>query len=124
MRAPTRLEAAAGERSAADYWALPANACELQNQLRRVHALSGMELDPAHLSPQITGEARERSTNVLSLDEVLSQGSLKAATEALEKTILELCLSRFHGNKAQVCTSLQIPKTTLYAKLKRYGILD
>ena len=101
----------------------PGNIRELQNQVRRAFALSDDELDPTHLSPQVTGGASQPRAELFSLDTVLELGSLKEATEDLEKRILEACLSRYQGNKAQVCSSLNIPKTTLYAKLKRYGLL-
>ena len=40
-----------------------------------------------------------------------------------ERQILEAGLRRFGGNKARLCEELKVPKTTLYAKLKRYGLV-
>ncbi len=99
----------------------PGNIRELQNEVRRSHALSGRVLDPAHLSPRVGGGAKENSTGV-SLDSVLDAGSLKDAIENFERQVIEAALRRFRGNRAKVCDSLAIPKTTLYAKIRRYGL--
>ena len=45
-----------------------------------------------------------------------------ASAEDMEKLILAASLKRFHGNKVLICSQLKIPKTTLYNKLKRYGL--
>ncbi len=105
----------------AHHW--PGNIRELQNQIRRVFALSDEILLPEHLSPQVRSDAQHRPAPApLSVDSVLAQGSLSDATEKIEKEIIAAALLRCRGNKAEVCSLLKIPKTTLYAKLKRYGL--
>ncbi len=99
----------------------PGNIRELQNEVRRSHALSGNVLDPAHLSSRVGGGAPE-VVAPFSLDTVLEAGSLKAATEDFEKSIIESALKRYRGNRAKVCETLGIPKTTLYAKIRRYAL--
>ena len=103
----------------AHHW--PGNVRELQNEVRRSHALSGDQLDPASLSSRVGGPAPE-SSEPFSLDTVLESGSLKLATEEFEKQIISSALQRFRGNRAKVCETLGIPKTTLYAKIRRYGL--
>ncbi len=100
----------------------PGNVRELQNQVRRVYALSDELLDPAHLSRRVSRAADASSAAGISLERILSQGSLQEASEAMEREVIAACLKRFDGNKAQVCQHLGVPKTTLYAKLKRYGL--
>jgi len=99
----------------------PGNIRELQNEVRRCHALSGRVLDPAHLSPRVGGAGKESAT-ALTLDSVLETGSLKDALDSFEKKLIETALKRYRGNRARVCETLAIPKTTLYAKIRRYGL--
>ena len=101
----------------------PGNIRELQNEVRRVYTLSEERLEPAMLSPRVAqGGESDPGDTVISLDHVLELGSLKEATEELERQVLAASLRRFHGNKAQVCARLKMPKTTLYSKLKKYGM--
>lgn len=101
----------------------PGNIRELRNEVCRVFALSGRFLQPEHLSARIRTEAPSQEPGA-SLDQVLSCGSLKEAAALWEKEVLAAALKRFHGNKAQVSSSLKIPKTTLYARLKRHGLFE
>ncbi len=103
----------------AHHW--PGNVRELQNEVRRSHALSGDRLDPTSLSPRVGGPPPD-SSEPFSLDTVLETGSLKLATDQFEKLIISGALQRFRGNRAKVCETLGIPKTTLYAKIRRYSL--
>ncbi len=99
----------------------PGNIRELQNEIRRVHALSDEVLDAAQLA--LNGpQQQSKSSAKIDLDRVREAGSLKKAIEKLEAEWIEQALNRFQGNKGQVCQWLGIPKTTLYAKMRRYGL--
>jgi len=111
---PRLLEALARHR-----W--PGNIRELQNELRRVHALSEEELDPEKLSIRVREETPTPAV-AGGLDDVIAAGSLRKATSKMERLWLEEALRRFGGNRAQVCQALGIPKTTLYAKMRRYHL--
>lgn len=113
---PRFLEVLSGHR-----W--PGNIRELQNEIRRVHALSEEEMDPENLSSRVTARVSEEAPES-GLDEVIAAGSLRQATEAVERRWLSEALRRYHGNRAQVCQALGIPKTTLYAKMRRYQLED
>ncbi|MFQ5655101.1 MAG: sigma-54 interaction domain-containing protein, partial [Planctomycetota bacterium] len=102
----------------------PGNIRELQNEVRRCYALSPLELDPGNLSPRVGAPQERPGRQPFELDAVLEKGSLRAATEDLEQEVLAAALKRFRGNRAVICSKLKIPKTTLYSKLKRYGLTD
>ena len=48
--------------------------------------------------------------------------SLREALEEPEKKILELALRRSNWNRQTTAEVLQINRTTLYKKMKRYGL--
>ncbi len=84
---------------------------------------AGSEAPCRALSPRVLDPSPGATKNaLLSLETVLERGSLKDATEELERQILAASLRRFNGNKALICSELQIPKTTLYTKLNRFGL--
>ena len=86
-------------------------------------ALSEEVLQHSHLSPRVRDQGSSAThPPSFAIDRVLATGSLKAATEELEKEILQAALQQFAGNKAVICDKLRIPKTTLYTKLRRYGL--
>ena len=99
----------------------PGNIRELQNEIRRVHTLADGELDAAHLSLRVT---KKKATDCVQtgLDQVREAGSLKDAIEQLEAQWIAQALERCDGHRGQVCDWLGIPKTTLYAKMRRYGL--
>ena len=100
----------------------PGNIRELQNELRRASAVGGDFLLPQDLSPRLTGVQPTVLVPQTALDSVIAAGSLKEASEQWEKSILTATLKRFNGNKARICAALKIPETTLYARLRRYGL--
>lgn len=105
----------------------PGNIRELQNEIRRVHALGGDQLDAEFLSQRVGGtvESSTRPTDgQTGLDRIQAAGSLKEAIEKLEAEWIAAALDRFDGHRGQVCQWLGIPKTTLYAKMRRYGLSD
>lgn len=105
----------------------PGNIRELQNEMRRVHALGGDQLDTEFLSQRVGGPAEDSTRpegGPSGLDRIQDAGSLKEAIEKLEAEWIAEALDRFDGHRGQVCQWLGIPKTTLYAKMRRYGLSD
>ena len=101
----------------------PGNIRQLQNEMRRVHALAIEHLDATDFSAIGESSAGNKTSNTsVDLEAVKSAGSMKAMIEELEKRWISEALERFDGHRGDVCQSLGIPKTTLYAKMKRYGI--
>ena len=95
----------------------PGNVRELENVVERAVVLSktnhiaGADL-PAHVieysEQEISGEFKSRS--------------LREALEEPEKKILEAALRQNNWNRQATAEMLQINRTTLYKKLKRYGL--
>jgi DNA-binding NtrC family response regulator len=91
--------------------------------MRRVHALAIEHLDATDFSAIGESSASNKPSNTsVDLEAVKSAGSMKAMVEELEKRWISEALETFDGHRGDVCQSLGIPKTTLYAKMKRYGI--
>ena len=44
--------------------------------------------------------------------------------EDVERSTIEAALAQFNGNVTHVIRELGIPRTTLYRKLKKYGLLS
>ena len=56
------------------------------------------------------------------LDSGIAAGSMKSLGAQLEKQGIAEALEKFGDRRGEVCKSLGIPKTTLSAKMKRYGL--
>ncbi|MGQ9663292.1 MAG: sigma-54 interaction domain-containing protein, partial [Kiritimatiellia bacterium] len=102
------------------------NIRELKNAIRRAALLANEVIDVEHL----TGEAWEGSPYV-SLDSFLENAfvkgySLPEITEMIrqiaEKRIIQRVYERSQGNKRRTCESLGIDYSTLFRKMKEYGI--
>jgi DNA-binding NtrC family response regulator len=88
----------------------PGNVRELRNVLKRATALHGPVIDAHHLSFN-AAQAADRSLAV--------EGR---AFNDIEREVIQLTLRRHGGNKRAAAQALQIPKSTLCDKAKRYGI--
>lgn len=91
----------------------PGNARELENVMEAaVHMCQG---------EWITQDALP---DYLKEDTVMALGakSLKEILEDTEKRVLQAALREHHGDKLQAAKSLRIGKTSLYDKLKKYGV--
>ncbi len=53
---------------------------------------------------------------------MIAAGSMKSLIEDLERQWIAEALEKFGDRRGEVCKALGIPKTTLYAKMKRYGL--
>ncbi len=101
----------------------PGNIRQLQNEIRRIHALAGDQLNVQDFSDQTPQSVNSISSQAASgLDSVIAAGSMKTLIEQLEKQWIAEALEKFGDRRGEVCKSLGLPKTTLYAKMKRYGL--
>jgi two-component system response regulator HydG len=93
----------------------PGNVRELENAMRHaVSASRGALITPAHLPP-------EMQTRVSSESTAAEPGKIIPLAEVERKAILDT-LQQLKGNKQMAAQMLGIGKTTLYRKLKEYGI--
>lgn len=91
----------------------PGNVRELENILERaVNLTDGKNIMSNHIMLQFD-KNKDMSKKVLSLKELL---------EEQEKIAIEEALLLHHGDKSEVMKTLDISKTTLYERLKRYNI--
>ena len=101
----------------------PGNIRQLQNEIRRIHALAADQLNVHDFSDQTPQSVSPVSSQASAgLDSVIAAGSMKSLVEQLEKQWIAEALEKFGDRRGEVCKSLGIPKTTLYAKMKRYGL--
>jgi DNA-binding NtrC family response regulator len=112
------IESAAQQKLIAYGW--PGNIRELRNEIRRLYALSDAEIRVPDLSETVlTGGTRDFPFH--DFERQLSQLTLKEATERLEKEMIRGALIHARGNKSIVAKMLQVPKTSLYNKINKYG---
>ncbi len=97
------LDAAAGPRQA---WAEPAGAAE------------GGEEDEGALEREPSPVAAQRFGTLLALDE---RGNVRSLA-AVELEMIKFAIDRYNGQMSEVARRLGIGRSTLYRKLKEYGI--
>ena len=106
----------------------PGNVRQLANEMRRMAALceSGAVLMPEHLSPPIAASRRTipASDRVLDQTELVVRldQPLAAATEHLERAMLQYALKQCGGRMEETASLLGLSRKGLYLKRQRFGI--
>jgi DNA-binding NtrC family response regulator len=97
--------------------AWPGNVRELENAMERAVILCHGDFITADLLPdQIRRVTRSESVHTLL--------PLSAAVEEAEKRMISKSLQHFKGNRNKTAEFLEINRTTLYQKMKKYGLFD
>ncbi len=118
----------AAARRCLDRYEWPGNVRELAAEVARwgVVAAGESEILPEHLSPAIrdAGGFSEKTAlgGIAAADAIAGTGTLAAAIESLERAILERGLERTKGNRSQLARELDISRTTLNERLKRFSL--
>ena len=106
----------------------PGNVRQLANEVRRMAALgeTGAVLMPEHLSPDIAASRRTvpPSERVLDQNEVVVRldQPMAAATEHLERAMLQYALDKAGGHMEETAALLGLSRKGLYLKRQRFGI--
>ena len=106
----------------------PGNVRQLANEMRRMAALceAGAVVMPEHLSPAIAASRRTipASERVLDPTEVVVRldQPLAAATEHLERAMLQHALKECGGRMEETAARLGLSRKGLYLKRQRFGI--
>jgi DNA-binding NtrC family response regulator len=124
---PPRLSEAAS--SCLSRYAWPGNVRELRAEVERwaIVATNLPELRPEHLSPEILAASGFAPASPVGpprsapIDDE-SIPTLSAAIEALERRLFEEGLARTGGNRTRLARELDISRTTLNERLRRFGL--
>lgn len=95
----------------------PGNIRELENAIERAVILCDKEYITFNLLPDYLqdGDRADDSNSLV---------PLHVAVEAVEKNAISKTLRHFKGNRNKTAEFLEINRTTLYQKMKKYGLLD
>jgi transcriptional regulator with GAF, ATPase, and Fis domain len=104
---------------ALQHYAWPGNVRELENEIERAMAMTddGGMIGVEHLSDRFI-EASSAAQEVAATHD----GELRAAVDALERTLIQNALQKFRGNKSQVARALGLSRLGLQSKMNRLGI--
>jgi two-component system, NtrC family, response regulator HydG len=104
----------------------PGNVRELKGVIQRAVArCSGPRINSTHLAPILNYQRQSRAGSASSNRPHLPMGirPLKEALEEPEKRIIIQALQAFNWNRQETARVLDINRTTLYKKMKKYGLL-
>lgn len=97
----------------------PGNVRELENVMERAVLLSkGAYIEEQDLPPAVVSQSKRLGSSDY------SGVSLKKALEGPERTIIHAALEANQWNRQVTADALKINRTTLYKKMKRYGLED
>jgi transcriptional regulator with PAS, ATPase and Fis domain len=96
----------------------PGNVRELENVIERATLLSNKKfIGPGDLPNSIKQEQNQQQ-------QAYELASLKKALAGPEKNIIRQALEANHWNRQATAKALQINRTTLFKKMKHYGLYD
>ncbi len=98
----------------------PGNVRELQNVLQRYLAVGNVDFLESAPPDEATVEKTSPDTAPVAIE--TAGGSLQENIEALEKTVIQKALRKYHGNKSKVAQHLKISRKTLARKMERLGL--
>ena len=104
----------------------PGNVRELEAAVQRAVALcNGPRITSSHLAPILNHHRQARSVGGATPRPHLKMGvrPLKEALEEPEKRIIIQALQAFNWNRQETARVLDINRTTLYKKMKKYNLL-
>ncbi len=100
----------------------PGNVRELENAIERAAVLcKARQIAPIDLPPQILEDQPDAADGAAGPD-TFTPMPLKQALEEPERRIIEAALKANNWNRQTTAEMLEINRTTLYKKMKRYGL--
>jgi DNA-binding NtrC family response regulator len=101
-----------------DRYHWPGNVRELENTIERAIILcEGKTITPEHLAIRLPSTSEIRLREGAGLKEVAAQAQAEA-----EKSLIKRVMAQTRGNKRKTAEILKIDYTTLFEKLKKYGL--
>ncbi len=103
----------------------PGNVRELEGVVQRgVVLCQGTRITSGHLSPSLRHSRTSRATSIAHRPHLpMNIRPLKEALEEPEKRIIIQALQALNWNRQETARVLDINRTTLYKKMKKYGLL-
>ncbi|MGO9470893.1 MAG: sigma-54-dependent transcriptional regulator [Isosphaeraceae bacterium] len=103
----------------------PGNVRELESAVQRAVALAtGPRITSSHLTPILTHSAQGRGGSATPRPHLnMGVRPLKEALEEPEKRIIVQALQAYNWNRQETARVLDINRTTLYKKMKKYNLL-